>query len=356
MAKGLYILSVSSFAGKSVLTIGMGLCLRQEGVSFNYIKPMSIASQEGSAELMDADTSFVCSMLDITAPAELVCPVQLTEDITAQFFAGQKKDFLPTVRNAYNTLAAGQDLMLVGGTGHMFSGKHCGLDAYRLCRELDLRLLIVDRVSEQLHCDALLAFREKSVDIPIGVVLNDVPPHMVEEVTNITKPFLERNGLPVMGIIPSDPLLRSVRVTDLAELLGGKLVTAQNDPHRMVENFLIGTMQVDNFMTYFRRQPDSAVIVGGDRADVQLVAIEGECPCLILTGNLYPNDMLLARADTLKVPIIMVRGDTYSVANRVETILGQYKMRDTQTVDRAKHLVEQHMDVARLKEALGLCS
>ena len=53
----------------------------------------------------------------------------------------------------------------------------------------------------------------------------------------------------------------------------------------MVENFLIGTMQVENFLTHFKKHRNSAVIVGGDRSDVQLVALEGDCPCLILTGT-----------------------------------------------------------------------
>ena len=354
MAKGLYIMSVPAFAGKSMLSIGMGLRFQQEGISFNYMKPMTIASQDDDMDPLGADAAFVCEMLGITAPAEMVCPVQLTSDDTMRFFSGQGKDLLPTVRKAYNSLAANRDLMLVGGTGDMFTGKHCGLDAYRLCRELGLRLLVVDRVTEEVHYDALLAIKEKGGDMPLGVVLNDVPPQMMEEMEKVIKPFLERHGLPVMGIIPGDPLLRSVRAAELAELLGGKLVTAQNNANRMVENFLIGTMQVDNFMTYFRRHPDSAVIVGGDRADVQLVAIEGECPCLILTGNLCPNDILLSRADTLKVPVIMVRGDTYSVANRMENILGHYKMRDVQKMEQVRHLVASHMDFPKLKAALAL--
>ena len=82
----------------------------------------------------------------------------------------------------------------------------------------------------------------------------------------------------------------------------------------MVENFLIGTMQVENFMTHFRKHKNSAVIVGGDRSDVQLVALEGNCPCLVLTGNLYPNDIILTRSEVLSIPIVVVRDDTFTVA------------------------------------------
>ena len=76
------------------------------------------------------------------------------------------------------------------------------------------------------------------------------------------------------------------------QLFGSKQhlnMAARND--RLVLNFLIGTMQVENFLTFFKRQKDVAVLCGGDRADLQLVALEGGCAALILTGNLYPNDM-----------------------------------------------------------------
>ena len=107
-------------------------------------------------------------------------------------------------------------------------------------------------------------------------------------------------------------------------------------------------------MTYFRRQKNSAIIVGGDRADVQLVAIEGECPCLVLTGNLFPNDIILSRADTLGVPIIMVRDDTYTVAKKMESLLSRHKMRDVMKIRQGAHLVSTNLDFATIRSALGV--
>ena len=113
-------------------------------------------------------------------------------------------------------------------------------------------------------------------------------------------------------------------------------------------------MQVENFMTYFRRNPNSAVIVGGDRADVQLVAIEGNCPCLVLTGNLYPNDIILSRADTLNVPIVMVRQDTYTVAKKMEALLSRHKMRDVMKIRQGAQLISSNLDFAAIREGLGV--
>jgi len=151
-----------------------------------------------------------------------------------------------------------------------------------------------------------------------------------------------------------DPLMGAIKVGDLAQRLGGKLISAAGKADRVVESFLIGTMQVENFMTHFRRNKNSAVIVGGDRADVQLVALEGGCPCLVLTGNLYPNDIILTRSEVLEVPIVMVREDTYTVAKKMEAILARHKLRDVIKIKQGAQLVAANLDIAHLKKAAGL--
>ena len=41
---------------------------------------------------------------------------------------------------------------------------------------------------------------------------------------------------------------------------------------------LVGAMSVESALSYFRRKPNKAVITGGDRADIQLAALEKRLP------------------------------------------------------------------------------
>jgi len=59
---------------------------------------------------------------------------------------------------------------------------------------------------------------------------------------------------------------------------------------------MVGAMNVDSALAHFRRQPNKAVITGGDRPDIQLAALETSTRCLILTGNLPPNPLIIGRA------------------------------------------------------------
>ncbi len=352
--KGLYIGSTQSYSGKNMLAVGLGLRLQREGMNIGYMKPVGGMPMEKNGEPGDEDAFFVQEVLGLEQPSRLVTPVLLTQDFKMRAFGGQAEDRVPDIAAAYRELSKDRDLMLVGGTGHMLSGRSSGLDGVRIVKELGLKALIVDRLGHEVSYDLLMLLKEQLGDHMLGAVLNDIPSAFMSEIDTVIRPFLERNGIPVLGIIPRDPLMGSIRAHELAERLGGRLVAAQGRADGMVENFLIGTMQVENFMTYFRRHPNSAVIVGGDRADVQLVAIEGDCPCIVLTGNLFPNDIILSRADTLNVPIVMVREDTYTVAKKMETMLNRHKMRDVAKIRQGTQLVSNALDFNAISKGLDL--
>lgn len=354
MPKGLYIGGTRPYSGKNMLTVGIGQRMQKEGTNVGYMKPVGMLPTEKGGILRDEDSLFVQDVLGLEQPAELVSPVLVTQDFRMRAFAGQIGDFMPEIAAAYAKLAETRDLMLVCGAKHTLAGKYCRLDGIRMVKELGLRAIIVDRLHNEVNHDDILFIKEQLGDQMMGAVLNDVPFPFMAEIESVIRPFLERNGVRVLGIIPRDPLMGSIRAHELADGIGGRLVAAQGRAEGMVENFLIGTMQVENFMTYFRRNPNAAVIVGGDRADIQLVAIEGNCPCLVLTGNLFPNDIILSRADTLNVPIVMVRDDTYTVAKKMEGLLSRHKMRDVIKIRQGAQLVSNNLDFTAIREGLGM--
>jgi BioD-like phosphotransacetylase family protein len=354
MSKGLYIGSTRVYSGKNMLSVGIGLHLQKEGVNLGYMKPVGAMPMNQDETHGDEDALFVQEVLNLRQPANLVSPVLVTQDFKMRAFAGHSGDYMPEILSAYKTLGRDRDLMLVCGSGHILSGKYCALDGIRTVRELKLKALIIDRLRHEVNHDEILGIKELLGDSMIGVVLNDIPASFMAEVDSVIRPFLERNGISVLGVIPRDTLMGSIRAYELAEGLEGRLVAAQNRTDGVVENFLIGTMQVENFMTHFQSTPNTAVIVGGDRADVQLVAIEGNCPCLILTGNLYPNDVILARADTMNVPIVMVRQDTYSVAKKMKNLMARHKMRDVMKIRQGAQLTSGNLDFAAIRKNLGV--
>ncbi len=353
MAVGLYVGSTSGYSGKNMVIMGLGLRLQKEGLNVGYMKPVGAMPKEIDGKLGDEDAIFVQNVLGLDEDPALLTPVVVTHDFKVQAFSGKYDNLMGKITDSYATLSKDRDVMIVAGSGGMHSGRYCHVHGSLVVKQLGLKALVIDRFIKELDYDYLVVLKDAMGDELAGVILNDIPPNYMNEVDTLIKPFLEREGVKVVGVIPKDPLMGAIKVGDLAERLGGKVISAHNKADKVVENFLIGTMQVENFMTHFKKNKNSAIIVGGDRSDVQLVALEGSCPCLVLTGNLYPNDIILTRSEVLSIPIVVVREDTYTVAKKMETILSRHKLRDVIKIKQGAQLVSSSLDFEYVKGLLG---
>jgi len=353
---GLYVGSTGAYSGKNVIIVGLALSLRKAGHKVAYFKPVGaqIGEREGLAG--DEDAFVIREALGLKADPALITPVLVTQDFISRAFTAEPlPDRLPEIQSAYRRVSQGADVTLVGGSGSfLHSGKYCGLDGGSVARALGVKALIVDRYVGELGYDSLLGIREALGETLLGCVLNDVPTYLLDEMRRVFVPFLAARGVATLGLLPRDSLLAAISVDNLAERLGGTLLNAPKPGSGLVESFLIGTMQVENFLTHFRKQTRAAVIVGGDRTDLQLVAIEGGCTCLILTGNLYPSDFVLSRAEDAGTPILVVRDDTYATAKRMEHLLARHKLRDPAKFRQAAALVAEYVDIKTIERGLGL--
>ncbi len=352
---GLYIGSTSGFAGKNMLALAIALKFQQEGCKVGYMKPVGTLPSEKDRTMGDEDALFVQEILGLRDDLELVTPILLTHDMQMKLFSEGCPDLMSKVKQAYDTLSRDKDLMLVCGSGsYLHTGKYCNLAGVDVSQTLGTKVLLMDRFFKEFYYDYVISAKEILAQDLLGVVFNSVPESRLQVVQNMLTPMLNRKDINVLGIIPEDTLLNAIRVTDLANRLGGKIISVPAKSDIVVENFLIGTMQVENFMIHFKQKKNAAVIVGGDRSDLQLVALEGKCPCLILTGNLYPNDIILTRSEVLEVPIIVVREDTYTVAKKMESILESIKLRDKIKVDRGAQIVDSQLDWESIKQGLAM--
>jgi len=98
-------------------------------------------------------------------------------------------------------------------------------------------------------------------------------------------------------------------------------------------------------MNSLRTKPGKAVITGGDRADIQLAALETSTKCLILTGGLYTNDVVLGRAVSKGVPVVSVSRDTFSTIEAIEGLIGRTGISEKEKINRAYSLFEDCFDM-----------
>ena len=165
---------------------------------------------------------------------------------------------------------------------------------------------------------------------------------------------MERQGVPILAMLPNQRVLLSVTVAELAEGMGGEILCGEGGLDELVENLLVGAMSVDSALTYLRRKPNKALITGGDRADLQAAALETGTKCLVLTGNIRPGPRILAQAEDRNVPIILTRTDTMTAIERIEKFFGKTRFHQEQKIQRFEQLLKENMDFEALYNLLGL--
>ena len=351
---GLYVTSTETFAGKSALSIGLATHFARDGLSFGYMKPISRAVRLVAGQLVDEDVQFIKDEFDLPDPMALLMPVALTPHLEEAILRGKEKtDFLSKVKDAYGQLRQGRDVMLLEAGTNFREGSLIGLPSPDMADALNVRELMVVRHSENV-VDDILSARHWLGPSLVGIVINVVPRQHRGYVEEVVRPYMESQGIPILGVLPEERLLQSITVQELVQILAGELLCCPDSAEELVEHFMVGAMSVDSALAHFRRKPNKAVITGGDRPDIQLAALETSTRCLILTGNLRPSQVILERARSVGVPIILVEHDTLTTVETIEEVFGRTRFHQKKKIQRFVRLMEGRFDYERLYNALDL--
>jgi len=350
----LYVGSTSGYTGKTLVTMGLGHKFRKDGLRVGYIKPVGILPIKVDDTLTDHDAWRIYRALGMKDPISEICPVVLTQELEVKSYHKDVKGLLSRIVKSHRQLSQDKDIMLIGGYGSIYTGSFLGVQGLDVIKRLNAKVVIVVKYEGEYVVDYILQAKKDLKDRFLGVILNKVTPEHNQSAADNAVPFLNRKNVDILGIIPHDPVVGSITVEELNEMLGGKVLSGHERLDNLIEHFLIGAMQVDKAIEYFEKTRNNAVIVGGDRADIQLSAMESGSKCLILTGELYPSEIILSRAEQKNVPILVVREDTYSVAKKLEKLSVRLRLRDKAKVEKGMNLVTENISFSLLYKKLGI--
>jgi BioD-like phosphotransacetylase family protein len=113
-------------------------------------------------------------------------------------------------------------------------------------------------------------------------------------------------------------------------------------------------MTPDSGEEYFRRKTAKAVVVRGERPDMQLAALSTPTKCLILAGGVAPIPQVLGWAEDKGVPVLLAKQDTLSAVGEVEKAFALARFRHPAKLDRMDRLLQQHLDLQSLGQGPGL--
>ena len=249
------------------------------------------------------------------------------------------------IQGSAASLAESNDLVIVEVSSALSEG-----DSARLVEALDARVVAVVGYRPDLEAPEITGATSVYGGRLAGVVINGLTRYKGHDTESRLLPSVERAGVNVLGVIPEDRTLLGITVAEVASYLDGRNITDVDEMDRLVEHFQVGGLGLDRGTDYFDLLERKAVVVRGDRPDIQMPALRTPMACLMLTMGIEPIEYVLYEAEEQEVPIILVDQDTIPAMESLHGIHERARFDHPDKLARFTHLLKEHTDITNLVE------
>ncbi len=333
----LYVTSLQGGVGKTAICAGLGKHLLGDGKKIGFFKPLIADTKEPPIEGIDSDAAFMKHIFALKEPAERLCPV-----------ISDGSNLSSRIKEAYARVSRGKDVVIIEGIGEQSQA------CYKIVEILQARIIILEGYSQELPGIEVTNRYKDFGEYLLGVVLNRVPRSQLERVRDEMSALFNAAGINILGVLPEDRVLFTLTIGELAEHIQGEILNCAEQSVELVENFMLGAMVVDPGPEYFSRKANKAVVVRGERPDMQLAALETPTRCLVLSGNTAPTPAVSYRAEEKKVPIILAKEDVAAIVTSIEDALDKARLNQEKKLPKLTEIMEQHFNFQALYQGLGL--
>ncbi|WP_439129808.1 phosphate acetyltransferase [Polaribacter sp.] len=328
MSKAIYIATVESDSGKSLISLGILRMMLIKSAKVGYFRPIINEFNEHSYD-EHTNTAINFFNLDIDYND---CFAYTQSEVVELLSEGKEDDVIHNVIKKYKKLEAKYDYVLVEGTDFSGEGGFTELDVnLMIAKNLGIPALIVGSGNGKKKKDFINtmqlsynSFINKEVDV-IGIIANKIEE---DEVDYIRKELIDSFPEKLqIDIIPKVDFLAYPTVKEVAQALHGRVLFGNQFLENAIGSYSTGAMQLRNYLT--RIKENALVITPGDRADIILGALQANASKnypkiagIILTGSLVPEESIIKLIEGVQstVPIIAVDGGTFNLTNKIGAV------------------------------------
>ena len=361
MSKAIYITTIESNSGKSLVSLGILRMMLNKSSKVGYFRPIINKSNNSN---FDDHTNTAIKYFNLNIKYE-DCYTYEQSEIVALLSEGKSDEIIQKIINHYKKLEANFDYVLIEGTDFSGDGGFTEVDVnLMIAKNLGVPVLIVGAGNGKKKQDFIntmqltyKSFIKKDVAV-IGLIANKIE---VDELDFISQELKKNIPSEVhIDVIPKINFLACPTVKEVVEVLQGKVLFGHQFLDNSIESFSTGAMQLRNYLT--RIKENSLVITPGDRADIILGALQANASTnypkisgIILTGDLLPEDSILKLIDGVQatVPIIAVEGGTFDVSNRIGAVNPKIYESNRKKILLALDTFDTYVDVNRLSKILS---
>ena len=306
-----YVTSQNRKAGKTMVSMALACIASDEQRSVSLLKIGVNEPTSGDLETVPGQGNIRLSMIDDASVSDVV--------------------------NAVKEESSSGSLVVVDSSGDMSASDHV-----EIVGETKAKVLLVSDFRDK---DSSLPYAQKFKGNIIGILINCLTAYGRTEAVDKIIPSFQDSDVQVLGLIPEDRTLLSLTVGQISELLGGRFFTGSEHSARLVENFMVGGFGMDPGEYIFSTRNKKAVIVRGDRPDVQMSALQTDMQCFILTRGMEPIEYVKYECGEEEVAAIVVDMDTIETMKAVGSLQLHARFDHPDKLDRAKEIFADATDV-----------
>jgi phosphate acetyltransferase len=360
MSKAVYIATMESGSGKSIVTLGLMRMLLGKVAKVGYFKPI-ISDFNGEKKDNHIDT--VRSHFDLDIQFDEAYAFTKSEVLEMQH-NGKNDAITDRIIEKYKALEEKYDFILVEGTD--FSGEGTATELKinsDIAKNLGIPAIIVESGSGKTIEDfvnnmyaAYDLFEEREVEI-LAVIANKIQTKNMDWVSKELRKKLPKKV--IVNTIPTIEHLINPTIKELKDALGAKILIGENRLNHEIANFVVGAMQLHNYLP--RLKENTLMVAPGDRSDLILGALQAHISDsyprlagILLTGGLIPEEPIIKLIEGLdhRIPILTVEEGTFKIANAVSLVKPKIYAANKEKIRLSIRAFEKYVDVNALATRL----
>lgn len=328
-----------------------------------YIKPVGQRIVEVEEQRIDEDTLLMDSVYRLNCPLMEMSPIAIEPNFTRNYIENSDpQSLVKRSQQAFDRVAWEKDFVLCEGSGHAGVGAVFDFSNARAAKVLGAKVIIVSRggigkpIDEVALNQAL--FEKEGVEV-IGVILNKVLPHKMDEITRITKMGFARRGLKLFGVLPYEPVLSKPTMELVCTSLKANIHNLTDGLTNLVDNVVVGAMSSEEVIHLIRK--GSLIIMPHDREDIlrnvasSLVGQASEgLAGVVLTGSKSVDPAISQIVANVPFPVLSTKAETFDVSSTVHDLTVKTRPSDKHKIDVIRKLVAEHVDVKGILDSLQI--
>lgn len=364
--KKLFIAATKQNDGKTTIALGLIFNLRERFKKIGFIKPIGQRYLVEEGEKVDEDSVLIEKLfesLGLRYSLKDMSPVAVERGFTEQYILNPESIRLTSqIKESFSRIAKDKELVIIEGTGHAAVGSVFDHSNAYVAKLLEAKVLLISSGGIGRPIDEIILnktlFEKEGIEL-LGVIINKVLPEKFSKVNKLVRMGLERKGIEVLGVIPYLPLLSSPTIEQILEETDYQLLSGKENLNNLVKKIIVGAMQPHNALNYF---VDGALLITpGDREDMILASLgcyfgksvrEIRISGIVLTGNIVPHRRIMDLIKQNKIPVLLAKPDTYSVASCMHELMVKIRPQDKEKIEAVEKMIKENVDTDKIVERL----